>query len=73
MNVEGDQLQLFKFKLLKLDICNWTSTYPHSNYVTNKRAVNQSETRTLLLVQLKYLAWLFYKVYVLLEYPRCCV
>jgi len=42
-----------KYRKFKLDTCNWTPTWSHADYVTNRRAENQSRTRILLQIRLR--------------------
>lgn len=38
----GIQLQISNYKKFKLDACNWTPTWWHAIYVTNRCTENQS-------------------------------
>ena len=44
----GIQLQVSDYKKFKLDRCNQTPTWSRADYVTNRRAENQSRLRILL-------------------------
>ena len=47
-NHVGIQLQVSNYKKFKSDTCNWTPTWSRADYVTNRRAENQSRSRILL-------------------------
>ena len=47
---------MINYKASRQDACDWTFTWSHDNYVTNRRAENQSKSKILLRIWLYSLA-----------------